>query len=111
MGEPGDKDILGRVFTTLLGGPGQPPPLPTKAHLTYPLTPGPVPSGSGVNNTTADTHPIHLHLVRHQDHPLRSSMAVRTLRTSTRRAWRSRSYPLSRATPAKRLNALVRLLA
>lgn len=103
------------IPATLRGGAGQPPPLPAKPHLTYPLTPGPGPGGSGVNNvrqvvlyeeedergrlqpllgtlaqpwfwsdpitetitfghkevweiynTTADTHPIHLHLVRHQ---------------------------------------------
>ncbi len=100
---------------TLRGGYGQPPLLPTKPRLTYPLTPGNGPSGSGVDNvrqvvlyeeedergrlepllgtlqqpfhwadptteiitfghkevweiynTTADAHPIHVHLVKFQ---------------------------------------------
>ena len=33
------------VPATLRGGPGQPPPLPAKPQLTYPLSPGPGPSG------------------------------------------------------------------
>ena len=38
------------VPATLRGGPGQPPPLPAKPILTYPLNPGPGPIGSGVDN-------------------------------------------------------------
>jgi spore coat protein A len=103
------------IPATLRGGTGQPPLLPAKPVLTYPLTAGPGPIGSGVDNirqvvlyegldalgrlqpslgtlaqpwlwtdpitetitsndaevweiynTTPDTHPIHLHLVRFQ---------------------------------------------